>query len=155
MGLTFEYLREALDYNEGTGEFTWARDRGRSIKAGTKAGTVAHNGYVNIGLKTNGKKKLYLAHRLAWFWMNGEWPDGEIDHINRNKADNRLSNLRVVTRSENELNKSLQSRNKAGATGVSFCKATGKWQVSRRVGGISQWRGRHACLADAVKAARL
>ena len=79
---TIEHIREVLDYDPWTGEFTW-RARGplrgwNTRYEGTKAGTVAAHGYLQIGLAG----KLHRSHRLAWAHFYGEWPDSEIDHIN-------------------------------------------------------------------------
>ena len=93
-------IRDVLDYNPETGDLTWKVDRGNgSVKAGTVAGHINRGRYVHI--RTGGRT--YLAHRLAWFLYHGEQPD-VIDHINRKKSDNRLTNLRSVTQSQNLLN---------------------------------------------------
>lgn len=103
--MVVEKLREILRYNPETGGLTWAVDRGSNfnkMKAGSIAGSVKSHGYVAI--KINGQ--LYKAHRLAWYLGTGVWPDPalEVDHINQVKGDNRLCNLRLVTRSENQKN---------------------------------------------------
>ena len=114
--LTAQRLREVLDYNPETGKFTNKRTLGRSA-AGSIAGRLhATNGYIYIGID----RSRFFAHRLAWLHVYGEWPDGEIDHINRNKSDNRIENLRPVSHALNNQNKVLpQSNSKLQLRGVS------------------------------------
>lgn len=75
-------------------------------------------------------QRIYRAHRVAWLLMTGEWPVGDIDHIDGDPKNNKFSNLRDVTSSENHRNARLSKRNKSGATGVCWHKKTGKWQAS-------------------------
>ncbi len=97
--VTQDTLKSLLTYNAETGWFRWNRRRG-SRGAGKLAGSPDKKGYINISLS----RKLYKAHRLAWLYVYGEWPNGEIDHINWVKNDNRICNLRAVTRGENMQN---------------------------------------------------
>lgn len=80
-------------------------------------------------------KKKYLAHRVAWALHYGFWPSGEIDHINGNKVDNRIDNLRDVNHRENGLNQKLKSNNKSGVNGVLWDKSIGKWSARIMVDG--------------------
>lgn len=94
--LTHEYVREHLDYDPISGVFTWKSVRpGR--RQGAVAGCVQFGGYWSIKLDD----RLYKAHRLAWFYVHGEWPDGHIDHIDSNRLNNAISNLRVATAAQN------------------------------------------------------
>lgn len=122
--ITQQQLQEVLNYNETTGEFTWKETRSNRAKKGNKAGYKNSQGYWYIGIY--GIK--YLAHRLAWLYVHGEWPEYEIDHINHDRTDNRLCNLRPATRKENSRNAGLRSNNTSGKTGVSRVKKTGKWK---------------------------
>jgi hypothetical protein len=74
----------------------------------------------------------YPAHRLAWLYSYGVWPREEIDHINGEKSDNRLTNLRLATHSENRANAGPQKNNSSGYKGVGFNKKTGKWRATIR-----------------------
>mgnify|MGYP001607389399 CR=1 FL=1 len=99
--LDAELLREQLSYDLVTGFFIWNEDRGNpQARSGMQAGTVLATGYRVI--RVGGYR--YLAHRLAWFYVHGIWPQGEIDHVNFQKDDNRLSNLRDVSRTKNVWN---------------------------------------------------
>tara|TARA_R110000787_G_C13214591_1_gene425541 strand:+ start:101 stop:640 length:540 start_codon:yes stop_codon:yes gene_type:complete len=130
-----ETLRKLLHYNPDTGLLVWKartadvhkNDRGRRIFntrfAGTQTFTADDGGGYRRGMIFGAQ---YLAHRVAWAITHGEWPV-QIDHVNRLKHDNRLSNLRNVTHQENLLNKSLYESNTSGNVGVSWFKRTGKW----------------------------
>lgn len=111
--LTQERLKELLAYDPESGWFTW-RVNNSVAKPGERAGGMHGLGYRMIGLEY----KKYLEHSLAYFYMTGEWPTLQIDHLNRNKTDNRWANLRHGTRSENGHNKGLHPRNTTGYAGV-------------------------------------
>jgi hypothetical protein len=108
-------LCNILHYDKDTGVFTWAVARPK-IKVGQVAGHLHYKGYINIELFG----KHYSAHRLAWFYVTGVWPQETIDHINRVRNDNRFENLREATRRQNRQNS--QYVNKTGYTGVTFKK---------------------------------
>ncbi|WP_291773785.1 HNH endonuclease [Luteibacter sp.] len=100
-------LLNALDYNPETGEFRWkSNGRGRSRRAGDVAGSAHSRGYVRV--KVDGKT--YLAHRLAFLFMTGRFPESEADHVNGIRTDNRWSNLRAANASENRCNSAGQPR---------------------------------------------
>jgi hypothetical protein len=95
--LTAEELRKMLDYAPDTGVFTWRVSPNNFISLGQEAGRVHVSGYVHI----QARRRMYKAHRLAWLYVHGCWPIKDLDHINGVKHDNRISNLREATRSEN------------------------------------------------------
>lgn len=101
--LNIERLRELLNYCDNTGKFFWLTKSSRytNIKVGDEAGTLASNGCIYIQI--DGKK--FIAHRLAWFYTYGVWPDSTLDHINGKRTDNRLKNLRDVPHRVNMQNK--------------------------------------------------
>ena len=113
--LTIERLHEALDFNQDTGVFTWKVNLSRKAKVGVIAGSLHPDGRWRIMLD----RHKHQSHRLAWFYVNGEWPSMEIDHINGVSADNRIANLRLATRAINTQNiRSAQKNNKCGFLGV-------------------------------------
>jgi len=109
--LTYEKLREILDYDPKKGELTWKVKPNRKIVIGSIAGTMSHN---RIQIRINGK--IYAAHRLAWLHYYGAWPKGIIDHKNGDWADNRIENLRDCDYVINNQNR-RQAR-KDSSTGV-------------------------------------
>lgn len=98
--LTISALKEQLHYCPESGQFTWLVTRNR-IKAGDVGGYVRRSGYVRIGIFG----RFYMAHRLAWFYMTGAWPEQVIDHINGDPADNSWNNLRDVSPAINAQNR--------------------------------------------------
>lgn len=121
--LTQERLKELLDYDPATGFFTHLTSgRGRGRKAGARAGCL-ELGYTMVGVC--GRK--YQAHRLAWFFVHGAWPRDQLDHINMQRSDNRIANLREATNAQNGANCPARRRNKCGKKGVS--KMKGRWRA--------------------------
>jgi hypothetical protein len=108
-------LAERLNYDRETGLFTWKKSPTPRIAVGTAAGSTNEKGYIVIVHMG----QILMAHRIAWLFAHGEWPKGDIDHINGNPADNRLCNLRDVTRSVNQQNlKRARRDNGTGLLGV-------------------------------------
>lgn len=128
--LSQEYLKRILNYNEKTGEFEWKR-RGSGIRVGKKAGGVDSYGYVRI--RIDGIR--YRAHRLVFLYVFGFFPKEEVDHINHDKSDNRLSNLRLCSRSENFSYRKKPVTNSSGYKGVSFKARNRKWVAQIGKGG--------------------
>lgn len=102
-----------LRYEPETGKFFWRISTG-PIKAGAQAGTINNRGYVRISIN----RREFLAHRIAWLISAGQMPSGEIDHINGDRTDNRISNLRLATHTQNSLNRGRNSNNTSGFKGV-------------------------------------
>ncbi len=123
--LTAEYLRSVLHYDQESGIFTWKVRTAHNVKVGDVAGSVNGRGYLQIRLQS----RHYLAHRLAWLYMCGEWPEDQLDHVNRDRSDNRIANLREVTNKQNHQNKSKYSHNTSGHTGVYWNKQNSKWRA--------------------------
>ena len=120
--LTKDELQKVVTYDKETGAFTWNTQAG-CRNAGDKCGGVDPNGYSRFTIN----KKLYTAHRLAWLYVYGEMPSGDIDHINGIKSDNRIANLRVVSKSGNAQNRAARKDNVIGFAGVTFRKSYNKW----------------------------
>lgn len=141
--ITQARLKELLQYDPASGEFTWLVRRGRSAPIGGIAGRIskakrdAGGGYRWIGI--DGKE--YLAHRLAWLYMTGSEPSHEIDHRNNARSDNRFRNLREADDSQNMANKARQANNTSGFKGVSLNKATGKFVANIQRRGSQKYLG--------------
>ena len=137
MELTVDQIRETFDYDANTGVFVWKIRPSKAVKAGDVAGcTEKRIGYITIGIAG----RIYKAHRLAWLYVYGSWPKGLIDHINGNKADNRICNLRDVFADGNSQNvRKPNRRNKSGFMGVIWFQ--NKWRASMSVNGKSKWLG--------------
>ena len=129
--LTIEYLRSVLDYDPETGIFIWKVNTSRKPMAGKVAGSVGKWGYRTIGICNSGgvERCKVKAHRLAWFYVTGEWPDGDIDHKNLRRDDNRFENLRPATRPQNNINAVIHSNNSSGFKGVGWHKQIGRWRA--------------------------
>lgn len=113
--LTAERLREVLHYDPETGVFTWKARTSNRVKVGDEVGFTLTRGYV--GTMLDGRR--YKLHRLAWLYVYGVWPDGDIDHKDGIKDNNRISNLRVVDMSTNQQNlKQARSNSTSGLLGV-------------------------------------
>jgi len=118
-------LKRMLSYDPETGLFTW-RNSARSCFGGKVAGVHRPDGYIQVRVDW----RLYYAHRLAWLYMNGEFPKGHVDHINGVRSDNSASNLRVAgSQRQNAQNQKLRADNKSGHMGVSWRKDCGKWRA--------------------------
>ena len=143
-------LNELLDYNPQTGKLFWKVHRRGLAKAGKIAGVLdTSRGYVKVSI--DGIR--YKAHRICYKIATG-WDVGvfEIDHINGVKADNRLSNLRMVDSATNQKNSKRRSDNRSGYTGISFVKRINKWRAQLYVNGKQLHLGYFEELEDAVAA---
>lgn len=148
--LTASTVRQLLDYDPETGVFRW-RVRRNGVAAGDVAGCLdQRRGYILI--RAGGR--LYKAHRLAWFYVHGEWPAVEIDHINCVRDDNRIANLRLATGTQNQANKRLQSNNTSGVKGAFWDRRRGVWHARIRVQGRLKYLGTFRDKADAAEAYR-
>lgn len=126
---TLEELKELLSVDTATGTITWrgARNsRGGIAKPGAEAGWRTNGGYRTVTVRQRDIK----AHRLVWLFAHGRWPDGQIDHINGDRSDNRIENLRDVTPAQNNQNHhGLRPDNTSGVKGVYWDKRRSKWCV--------------------------
>lgn len=147
MSLTQDRLKKLLAYDPHTGEFRWACQKGR-VKAGESAGASDAYGYRVI--RVDGQ--LYKAHRLAWLYVYGRWPEGLLDHINRTPGDNRIDNLREVSQSENMHNAARSCR--SGVPGVRWREERRRWVAQIRVGYRNHVIGSFATKDEAIAARR-
>ena len=148
--ITQAKLRRILNYNPETGVFTWLVKPCRKYHVGMTAGTINKRGYVLIVINYI----QYRAHRLAWMYIHGQMPDSQIDHINQNRSDNRLCNLREATSAENNKNRPRLKANKSGVTGVYWNKTAHKWHAQIRVEGKNTHLGLFDDIGDAASARR-
>jgi hypothetical protein len=162
--ISADVLRQLVDYDADTGVFRWKERTPDMFQDGIK--TAAHNcaiwnskhsgseagspckGYVGIKLF----RRPYYAHRLAWLYVTGEWPAGEIDHANGIKSDNRFSNLREATRSQNMGNIRTPAHNTTGVKGVNWHRKNSKWTASIQCAGKSKYLGSFDTKAEAAAA---
>lgn len=156
--MDIDFLWECFIPNFETGSLIWkerpcshfSSTRSKNISngnnAGTEAGTLNKRGYlrVKIGQKT------YPKHRILYSMFIGRWYTGVIDHLNRNRDDNRIFNLSESSPVKNSKNMSLSKRNSSGCPGVTFNKNKGKWEVRFRVNGIPKRFGYYDDLSDAI-----
>lgn len=142
-------LRDVLDYDPETGLFVWKKRTGPRSNPGSIAGvTKKDRGYVEI--RVDGRT--YKAHRLAWLYVHGRWPSGDIDHINMVTSDNRICNLREATRSQNCCNKRPRRDSRAGIKGVCWYKQLARWVAQIRIRGESHHLGYFHTIEEAAKA---
>jgi len=134
-------ISKIVSYNAETGCFTFiekpAVSRANNIfnakYAGKPAGYKNSQGYLVIGHNLNGSPLIARCHRLAWFMTFGEVPKDQIDHINRDRTDNRIVNLRNVSNAENARNRGLHKKNISGTAGVSWKASRNKWLARVKV----------------------
>jgi len=138
--VTQELLKKLLSYNPDTGVFTWVK------RNGNIAGCPTCRGYVRISIC----RKTYRAHRLAWLYTHGSFPDNQIDHINGVRNDNRIINLRQATNTQNQQNKKISINNTSGIKGVCWHKTENKWIARIYIGGKPKRLG---CFHDKNEAA--
>lgn len=143
-----ERLLHLLYYNPDDGWFTWKQNRNWKAIQGSRAGCLSkRTGYRVLTL--DGVE--YLEHRLAFFITTGLWPD-QVDHINKNRADNRFCNLRESCFELNLKNKSKYTNNTSGETGIYWSKQHSRWRVQVSNKGVKKYGGLFINLADAVVA---
>jgi hypothetical protein len=123
MQLAQKQLKEVVNYNPDTGKFTWIKPPPH-IKVGSEAGSLdLGHGYIRIRIA----RIIYYAHRLAWLYVYGNYPKGQIDHVNRRGWDNRISNLREADNNLQQRNRGRRSDNSSGYKGVYLDKRRGTW----------------------------
>lgn len=142
-----EIITEAFEYDAETGNLTRKFKGGNCRVIGLKR-TV--DGYTRVSFNA----REYPAHRVIWWLVYGELPTSFIDHINGEKSDNRLANLRLASDAENKRNVGKRSHNTSGFKGVTFCKSTGRWLAHATLGRRGHHLGRHDTPEAAAKAYR-
>ena len=117
--ITAENVKELFDYRDGK----LVRRNGRY--AGPVKGTKTQAGYLML----KSKDVMYYYHRVVWLWHNGDWPENQIDHIDQDKTNNKIENLRDVTQSVNNYNRPMMGHNRSGVNGVSYRQGKDRWIV--------------------------
>lgn len=123
--LDFNFVSDLVEYDSETGNLFWKKDVARTAKKGSIAGIQRSDGYRRLKV---GGRSVY-AHRISWMLFYGVACDKEIDHINGDRSDNRIENLRECSKLQNSQNRRIGFRNNSGYVGVSFYKPNGKWQA--------------------------
>lgn len=134
----FEYI---------SGELYWTKHRCYRAKVGMKAGTINSRGYAVVSLKGD----VYCIHHIVWAMHNGFWPVG-IDHIDGNRSNNKIENLRVASHKENNMNVTWNKRNTSGYKGVSFDKDCNRWKAQIKFRGKKMSIGRYKTPEEAHSA---
>lgn len=137
----FKALACLVNYDPETGKCVWRRREENCKKskifnanyAGIECGRLDNRGYRQICFRNNGNRCYIYSHRLAWFITYGVVPEGEIDHIDRDTSNNRIKNLRDVSRAINQRNAKMHAHNTSGVTGVYLDKKTRKWVAQAHV----------------------
>lgn len=132
--ITVQRLRELLTYDPETGVFTWRVQRSQ-CRAGQPAGTLTY-GYLHIRVEG----RIYSAHRLAWLYVTGDWPRAFVDHINRDRSDNRWTNLREANKSQNNANSDVRESSRTRIKGVQTTKR-GRYRSKIKVNGRQHYLG--------------
>jgi len=147
--LTANELKEALDYDPSTGVFTWKKKRCGRGKLGKVAGVIRPDGYMEVCVYG----ATYKSHRLAWLYVHGEFPAHQIDHIDGNRANNRIENLRDLPKVLNMQNQRRpQKHNTSGFLGVSWQKNRRKWEARISVSNVQHFLGVHDTAEEAYQA---
>lgn len=163
-----EYLHKILRYDPHTGGLYWRErtpdmftDTGHSAErkcttwnsrfAGKRAGNVADDGYASISVNYT----ILLAHRVIWKMHNGTDPSDQIDHIDGNRSNNRIENLRDVSRSDNQRNQAIMKNNTSGHHGVHYSKTEGMWRAAINTNGKKKTLGRYRCITAAIIARKI
>ncbi len=145
--LTQARVRELFDYRSD-GELVRKVRTARCVQVGDVAGCPNGLGYK----RTMVDGKLYVNHRLIWLWHHGYLPEHDLDHINRIKDDNRIENLREVSRACNMRNARVHKDSSSGITGVSWVKRTSKWRAELQIPNKAVYLGCYDTLLEAAKA---
>jgi hypothetical protein len=157
--LDYDVVAQCLKYEPETGKLFWLKrpeeffDTSQSAarwngRAGKEAFTANANGYRHGKLLG----KLYRAHRIAWLLTYKTWPVAEIDHIDGDRSNNRIANLRDVSKSQNQRNRKMDPLNKSGFNGVYWYARSGKWRAKVHANGKHEHLGTFGTLEEAIAA---
>lgn len=139
-------ITEYLSYNPETGILTWIKRPNKQIYIGTRAGSLKKDGYRTIHFQG----KTFQEHRLIWYLYYGEHPKGQIDHINQIRHDNRIINLRDVSKSENARNRSQQD-SRLKERGIWYCKRRKRYIAEIRIKGKKIYQASFTDIDEAIQ----
>lgn len=139
-----ELLRQRFRYDADTGQVI-------NRTSGISVHDKDRHGYVRVRLKMKGLKREYAAHRVGWFLHHGAWPSGNIDHVNGDRTDNRIANLRIACKVKNAANSGPYKNNKSGYRGV-IQSRWGKFTAAIQAHGVERWLGSFETAEEAARA---
>jgi HNH endonuclease len=144
--LTFEDINKLLRYEPETGKLYWKRSNANRVEVGDETGNF-NRGYLEITINYHN----YRAHRVAYLLTTGKWPKNDIDHCDHDGTNNKWSNLRDATRTQNSYNQTISIRNKSGIKGVRFNKLTQRYLTEITINGKNIHLGSFKTLEPAVR----
>lgn len=149
--LTSEKAHELFRYDAESGNLYWKVARSFNVKPGARAGCLQYykQKWPALTVRTGGH--LYLVHRVVWLMKYGKWPEHEIDHIDGNRINNRIKNLRDVPHSINQKNVKKRVDNKSGFTGVAWCSIKKRWRSRAHDNGKEIHVGYFKTAEEAIK----
>lgn len=143
--ISYERVRELFDYDEGSGRLTAKKRRGSRILEGDVVGTIS-KGYLQCRVDHD----IYRVHRIIWLWYYGYMPENAIDHINRDGLDNRIGNLREVSKQCNAVNIQTFKNNTSGIRGVFWSCKNNSWVARIKVNQKTIHLGQYKCKLEAA-----
>lgn len=146
--LTKEYVNSILLYEKDTGVLRWRNQQSNRVKPNSVAGSINSEGYVCLDIRA----RPYRAHRIIWLMEYGNFPNGQIDHIDGNRANNRLENLREVSNKQNQENKKTMAKSVSGHKGVTWHSRDKVWQARIGHNMKSKHLGSFRNVEDAISA---
>jgi hypothetical protein len=150
--ITYEIAKALFDYDPKTGMVTWKFGSAQIVK-GAEIGSTTNTAKSNTKYRTIKLFGLsYKVHRIIWLMQTGDWPKGDVDHIDGDGLNNKWDNLRDVTHSQNLMNSAVRSDSTSGYKGVSYDKARDRWYAYINIGGKRKMLGRHRTMQEAVTA---
>lgn len=147
-GVPISLVRDLVRYDQFSGKLYWVKDICRKAKMGQECGIERPDGYRRMKIKG----KSFYCHRVAWAVHYGSFCENEIDHVNGDRSDNRIVNLRECTKKQNQENARPGVNNSSGVAGVGYDCRAGKWRARITVDGRRKSLGNYDSLSDAISA---
>jgi hypothetical protein len=152
--ITYEIAKALFNYDPETGLLTW-KFSSQSIKEGAEVGTYDKTPKSNTRYrKVSVFRENYKVHRIIWLMQTGDWPKGDVDHIDGDGLNNKWENLRDITHSQNLMNAAVRSDSTSGYKGVSYDSRRDKWYAYINIDGKRKMLGRHRTMQEAITARR-